>query len=260
MTATGGGGAAGGPGGASDGVPGRAALITGGASGIGAATARRLARSGWRVAVVDRDAAGAGAVAAACGGLAVAADVGAPEENAWAVARTVEEFGRLDAVVLGAAVPGRCTLADFTPHAYRDTLRTDLDGVVYGLHAALPPLRSRGGSLVVLGSLAGLTGSPDVFYATAKHALVGLVRSAAPQLAADRIRLNALCPGLVDTPAVAPFRAGLFARGLLLAAPDEVAAAVETVLADPGTGRVWTVQAGRPATPAALPAVPLATG
>ncbi|MFF9480538.1 SDR family NAD(P)-dependent oxidoreductase [Streptomyces sp. NPDC014733] len=237
----------------------RAVLVTGGASGIGAATARRLARGGWRVTVVDRDGAGAVAVAGECGGLGVAADVGVPEENARAVARAVEEFGRLDAVVLGAAVPGRCALEDFTPRAYRDTLRTDLDGVVYGLHAALPPLRRRGGGVVVLGSLAGLTGSPDVFYATAKHALVGLVRSAAPLLTADRIRLDAVCPGLVDTPAVAPFRAALLARGLLLATPDEVAAAVETVLADPGTGRIWTVQAGHPATPADLPVIPPAT-
>ncbi|MEU3711965.1 SDR family NAD(P)-dependent oxidoreductase [Streptomyces catenulae] len=246
-----------------DGAPGaapsRAVLITGGASGIGAATARRLARGGWRVAVVDRDAAGARAVAAECGGLGIAVDVGVPEENARAVAHAVEEFGRLDAVVLGAAVPGRCTLDDFTPERYRDTLRTDLDGVVYGLHAALPPLRSRGGGIVVLGSLAGLTGSPDVFYATAKHALVGLVRSAAPLLAADRIRIDAVCPGLVDTPAVAPFRATLLARGLRLATPDEIAAAVETVLADPNTGRIWTVQADHPATPTDFPAIPLAT-
>ncbi|GAA2666527.1 SDR family oxidoreductase [Streptomyces lunalinharesii] len=235
-------------------------LITGGGSGIGAATARRLTGRGWRVAVVDLDGPRATAVAQECGGLAVVADVASPDDNQRAMARTVAEFGRLDAAVLNAAVAGRCGLDDFTPQRYRDTMGTDLDGVVYGLHAALPWLRrGGGGSLVVTGSIAGLTGSPDVFYAMAKHALVGLVRSAAPRLEADGIRLNTVCPGLVDTPALAPVRPALRARGLLLADPDEVAAAIGTVLDDDRTGRVWTVQAGRPAAPVDEPTVPLAT-
>ncbi|MYT27671.1 MULTISPECIES: SDR family oxidoreductase [unclassified Streptomyces] len=237
---------------------GEVVLITGGASGIGAATARRLAGHGRRVAVADVDTRGATAVAEECGGLFVRTDVASADDNERAVARTVEEFGRLDAVVLNAAIPGRCGLDDFTPQRYRDTLRTDLDGVAYGLHAALPRLRRQGGGhLVVTGSLAGLTGSPDVFYATAKHALVGLVRSAAPLLRRDRIRLNVVCPGLVDTPAFTSRRTALLSHGLLLAAPDEVAAAIETVLADERTGHAWAVQAGRPATPVEWPEIPL---
>ena len=170
------------------------------------------------------------------------------------MARAVEEFGRLDAVVLNAAIAGQCGLDNFMPQRYRATMRTDLDGVVYGLHAALPRLRRQGGGhIVVTGSIAGLTGSPDVFYATAKHALIGLVRSAAPLLEPDGIRLNTVCPGLVDTPVLASARTALLTHGLLLADPDEIAAAIETVLADERTGRAWTVQAGRPATPVEWP-------
>jgi NAD(P)-dependent dehydrogenase (short-subunit alcohol dehydrogenase family) len=128
----------------------------------------------------------------------------------------------------------------------------DLDGVVYGLHACRPHLRGHG-SVIVTASIAGLTGSPDVFYATSKHALVGLVRSAAPMLAAEGIRINALCPGLVDTPALATLAPALRAAGFRLAAATEVAAEVESILADNRTGLSWTVQAGEPARPAAMP-------
>ncbi|MEV5716512.1 SDR family NAD(P)-dependent oxidoreductase [Amycolatopsis mediterranei] len=240
-------------------MTGAVTLITGGASGIGAATARRFHRAGGRVVIADRDTAAGEALATEIGGLFVPADVGDPEDNTHAVNATVEAFGRLDNVVLNAGVPGRCGLHDFTVEAYRDTLRTNLDGVVYGLHACLTPLRRQGhGSIAVMASIAGLSGSPDLFYATSKHALVGLARSAAPALAAAGIRINALCPGLVDTPALAPHRRALRDRGLRLADPDAVAAAVEAVLADPGTGQVWTVQAGQPAAVVPATEVPLA--
>ena len=242
-------------------MTGAVTLITGGAGGIGAAVARRCHRRGGRVVIADRDAARGEAVAAEVGGLFVPVDVGEPDDNTRAVNATVEAFGRLDNVVLNAGVPGRCGLGDFTVERYRATLRTNLDGVVYGLHACLPRLRrQRHGSIAVMASIAGLSGSPDVFYATGKHALVGLARSAAPALAADGIRINALCPGLVDTPALAPHRTALRAQGLRLAGPDEVAAAVETVLAWPGTGQVWTVQAGQPPAVVPPPEVRLAAG
>ncbi len=239
---------------------GAVALITGGASGIGAATARRLAGEGWRVVIADVDAARGAGVADDCGGLFIHTDVTSLHDNEHAVAQSVRAHGRLDAVVLNAAIAGRCGLDDFTQQHYRETMRTDLDGIVYGLHAALPRLRrQRSGHIVVTGSLAGLTGSPDVFYATAKHALIGLVRSAAPHLARDGIRLNIVCPGLVDTPVLARARTAILAHGLLLADPGEVAAAVQSVLGDRRTGRAWVVQAGRPAVPVEFPEIPLAT-
>ncbi|MEO6084210.1 MAG: SDR family oxidoreductase [Umezawaea sp.] len=242
-------------------MTGPVALITGGASGIGAAAARRLHDSGHRVVIVDRDTDRGAAVAEGVDGLFVAADVGEPDDNRRAVDASLDAFGRLDVVLLNAGVPGRCGLRDFTPDAYRDTMRTNLDGVVYGLHACRPTLRrQRRGSIVVTASIAGLSGSPDLFYAMGKHALVGLVRSAAPALAADGLRINALCPGLVDTPALAAHRRTLLEHNLRLAAPGEIATAVETVLADSRTGQAWTVQSGQPAAPVAYHDIPLAVG
>lgn len=237
----------------------RVALITGGGSGIGAATARRLAARGMRIVLVDRDGARGAAVAAELDARFVCADVGSLADNERAVRAAVEEFGRLDVVLLNAGVPGRCGLADFTPLSYRDTMQTNVDGVVYGLFACLPQLRGQGGgSVVVTASLAGITGSPDVFYAASKHAVIGLVRSAAPQLAADGVKINALCPGLVDTPIIAGFRPSLEKAGLRIADPAEAATAVETILADGGTGGAWVLQAGRPASLVAAPEVSLA--
>lgn len=233
-------------------------LITGGASGIGAATARRFAGQGASVVIVDRDVDLGTAVAAEIGGRFVAADVRAPEDNERAVTVAVREFGRLDVVLLNAGIAGRCGLADFTVSSYRDTMRTNLDGVVYGLHACLPQLCQQGsGSVVVTASLAGLTGSPDLFYATSKYALIGLVRSAAPLLSADGIRINTLCPGLVDTPAIASFRLALHSAGLRIADPDAAAEAVETILADGRTGACWLIQAGSPAYPLPDQEIPL---
>ncbi|MFG2140855.1 SDR family NAD(P)-dependent oxidoreductase [Streptomyces sp. NPDC048650] len=242
-------------------MTGRVALITGGAGGIGAATAARLAAQGAHVVVADVDAARGTDVAEACGGLFVRTDVGTVRDNARAVARAVGEYGRLDVVVLNAAVPGQCGLHDFTPRRYRNTMRTNLDGVVYGMHACLAQLRGqRSGDIVVTSSIAGLTTSADLFYAAGKHALIGLVRSAAPLLDGDGVRINAVCPGLVDTPVLAPWRTTLHSHGLRLAAPEEVAVAVETILADRHTGRTWVVQAGRPAAPIDAPDIPLAVG
>ena len=237
----------------------RVALITGGGSGIGAATARRFAARGMRVVIVDRDEERGSAAAAEVGGRFVAADVGSLADNERAARIAADEFGRLDVVLLNAGVPGRCGLADFAELSYRDTMRTNVDGVVYGLLACLPQLRRQGGgSVVVTASLAGLTGSPDLFYAASKHALIGLVRSAAAQLAADGIRINALCPGLVDTPIIAGIRPALEKAGLPIASPAEAALAVETILADGGTGGSWVVQAGRPASLVPVPEIPLA--
>lgn len=223
-------------------------LITGGARGIGAATARRLHDDGARVVIADREATAGRTVAKEVDGLFIAADVGDLHDNHRAVGAAIDAYGRLDVVVLNAAVPGACGFDDFSPDAYRATMRVNLDGVVYGIHAALPHLRRQGsGSLLVTASIAGLTGSPDIFYASSKHALIGLVRSAAPALAVHDIRLNALCPALVDTPAISQIRTALIEHGLPLAQPDEVATAMAAIIADPRTGQIWTLHPGRSA-------------
>ncbi|MEU7832430.1 SDR family NAD(P)-dependent oxidoreductase [Nonomuraea sp. NPDC049129] len=130
----------------------------------------------------------------------------------------------------------------------------NLDGVVYGIHACLPHLRGHG-SIIVTSSLAGLKEAPDPFYAASKHALVGLARSTATLLAHDGVKVNALCPGLVDTPLLAPYREPLTEAGHTFADPDEAADAVEAILTDGRTGQAWIVLNGRPSYPARFPDV-----
>lgn len=210
------------------------ALVTGGAHGIGAAIVRRLIARGDEVVVADVDPDGER------GSHFVLTDVRSFEANENAVATAVDRFGGLDLAVFNAGVAGP---RGFSVSGYRDTMRVNLDAAVYGVAACANVMS--GGSVLVMASIAGLTGSPDVYYATAKHAQIGLVRSVAQTR--PGFRINALCPGLVDTRAVAAYRSELVAAGLALASPDEVAVAAETVLGDQGTGRVWTVEAGRPA-------------
>src|SRR5207248_8740634 len=113
----------------------------------------------------------------------------------------------------------------------------------------------RAGAIVVTASLAGLTGMPsDPVYALTKHALVGFVRSMAPQLAA--VRLNAVCPGITDTPMIDAQRAGFAAAGFPLLAPEEVAEAMWRAVSGGGTGECWFVQPGRDPAPFRFPTLP----
>lgn len=185
---------------------GRKALVTGGASGIGAAAARRLAAAGASVAVADRDEVAARAVADEVGGIALPGDVAEPETMPALVAEAERAFGRLDTVLLNAGITaGQSGIEDLDVAAYRRLMGVNLDHVVFGLAAAVPALRrAGGGNVVATASLAGLTAMPsDALYTASKHAVVGYVRSAGPALAADGIRVNAVCPGFTDTPLIA---------------------------------------------------------
>jgi NAD(P)-dependent dehydrogenase (short-subunit alcohol dehydrogenase family) len=236
----------------------RAVLITGGAHGLGAALARHFATAGDHVAIADIDVAAGRGLAESTGCLFLATDVGVFSENQAAVAATVERFGGLDALCLNAGGPGGTSIGvDFDPEAYRRGLQVTLDGAVYGINAALPALRARGGAVLITSSLAGIAPALDPYYAAAKHALIGLTRSFALILKADHIRVNALCPGLMDTRLIADVRGRLIARGIAIADPTQVAAAAATVLASPATGQAWEIQAGRPPTPVEFPEVTL---
>lgn len=148
-------------------LSGKVALVTGGASGIGAAAVDRLVAAGAQVVVVDRDADGAAAVAEKAGGLAFPADVTDPTALPAAVAAAEERFGRLDVVLLNAGVTaGQSGVTDLDLDGYRRILGVNLDHVVFGLNAAVPALRRAGGGHVVAtASLAGLIGLPgDALY------------------------------------------------------------------------------------------------
>ncbi|KAA2261719.1 SDR family NAD(P)-dependent oxidoreductase [Solihabitans fulvus] len=231
---------------------GKIALVTGGASGIGTAVVRRLAGLGVRSVVADVDEAGGAAVAEEFDGLFVRCDVRSPEDNAAAVACAVDRFGGLDIVALNAGVgTGFGVGEDFDAERYRAVMGINLDGVVYGLHAALPALRERGGGdIIATASLAALTPVPlDPIYAANKAAVAGLVRSLGPSLAEHHIRVNALCPGFADTAILTGIKKALQRAGMPILDADVVAEAFTTVLAGTGTGECWVVQPGRPSEP-----------
>jgi NAD(P)-dependent dehydrogenase (short-subunit alcohol dehydrogenase family) len=233
---------------------GRAVLVTGGASGIGAGLARGFADAGDRVLVVDvRDTEGR-RIADEIGGVYCHADVADFAANQHAVAEALARFGGLDVVCLNAGVGGGSGLGDrFDPADYRRNMAVNLDGMVYGANAATTALRAHGGGAIVFtASIAALAPAVDLYYATAKHALIGLMRSMALLLARDRVTVNAVCPGFVDTPIIAPVRDAIVQHGLALLRPAEVAALVLDVVAGGDTGQAWEIQAGRDAEPVAF--------
>ena len=238
-------------------LSGKVALVTGGASGIGAAAVARLVAAGAKVAVADRDAEGVAAVVEPSGGLALPGDVTDPAAMPAAVAATEERFGRLDVVLLNAGITsGQSGVTDLDVEAYRRIMGVNVDHVVFGLNAAVPALRRAGGGQVVAtASLAGLVALPgDALYTATKHAVVGYVRSAAPTLAGEGIRVNAVCPGFADTPLIANARSQFGEFPLLTA--DDVAAAVEQIIDRGEPGECWFVQPGREPAPYGFRGVP----
>jgi NAD(P)-dependent dehydrogenase (short-subunit alcohol dehydrogenase family) len=233
-------------------INGSVALITGGAHGIGAAVARRLAGLGARVVVADVDADAGESVAKEVGGRYVRCDVGELADNEQAVATAVGEYGRLDIVALNAGVITGFGLGDdFDPVRYRRAMAINLDGVVYGAHAALPALRATGGGdIIATASLAGLAPQPlEPVYSANKAAVVALVRALGPAWSAEGVRVNALCPGYADTAIVDSLRDMLGSAGVPLLDVETVVDTFVTVLAGDGTGECWYVQPGRPSEP-----------
>jgi NAD(P)-dependent dehydrogenase (short-subunit alcohol dehydrogenase family) len=229
-------------------LAGKVALVTGAAGGLGKATVRALAAEGATVVAADVEEAGAGEIAAEVGGHALACDVSDLEANSAAVAFAVETCGGLDLVHLNAGVGSGCGVdGDFDLALYRRTMGVNLDGVVFGLHAALPALRARGGgAIVATSSLAGLTGvAYDPLYSANKHAVVGLTRSLGPPLAGEGIRLNAVCPGFAESAIIEPIRDMIAASGVAIVPAETVAAAVVELFAGDAAGECVVIQPGR---------------
>ena len=195
----------------------KVALVTGAASGIGRATSERFSREGAHVAVCDIDENGGKAVAEACGGSFHRLDVSDPAAWTEAVAEISDLRGGLDIACLNAGIATQppsdddqiltaFDITELSDEAYRRILGVNLDGVVFGARAVAPAIAARGGgAIVATASVAGLIGfPPDPIYTATKHAVVGLVRSLAPPLAARRIDIHAICPGIVDTNILGP--------------------------------------------------------
>ena len=180
-------------------VPGRKALVTGGASGFGREIARRLAAAGAAVAVLDVDAEKAAATAGALlgeGHLGVQADVRSLTETATAVARAEQALGGVDTVVVSAGVFSMGPLEQITEEDWDRTIEVNLKGAFTTLRAAAAPLRASGrGRVVTIASDAGRRGFPtQSAYVSSKFGLVGFTESIAAELAGDGVNVNCVCP------------------------------------------------------------------
>jgi NAD(P)-dependent dehydrogenase (short-subunit alcohol dehydrogenase family) len=227
----------------------KVAVVTGGASGIGKAVVERLAAEGATVVVVDVNDADGPKVAADAGGRFVKLDVGDPDAWIPFVDDVVATEGGLDIIHLNAGVTTQNgDIRSLTEEQYRRIMGVNVDGVVYGARAAANAMAGRGGAIVVTASIAGLIGfSPDPIYTLTKHAVVGLVRALAQQLEPLDITINAVNPGIVETPLVGDEGVKMLkAMNVDLIQPSQIADGVVSALRSGRSGECWvcTVKGG----------------
>ncbi len=239
----------------------RVALVTGGASGIGEAVARRLAAEGARVVIGDIDGARAGALATALAGLgpgalAVRADVSLPADAAMLAKRAAAQWGRLDILVHSAGVGVERSFLETTPEDWRRIIDIDLSGTFYACQAAARAMVPRGyGRIVTLASTAGVRGGTGrAAYGAAKGGVIALTRVMAVELAPHGVTVNALAPGAIETELVkrmhSPETRVVYRAGIPLdryGTPEETAAAAVFLASDEAryiTGEVLAVDGG----------------
>ena len=188
--------------------------MTGAAGGIGAATVGALAKRGVRVLAVDLDTDGLAELSARLGPSVVAlrADVADEGDAAAMIATAVREFGRLDGLFNNAGIIGvRAPVVDYPADDFDRVYRTNVRGVFLGMKYGIPALAASGGGAILNAASTGaMVGASNMAgYISSKHAVVGLTRTAALEVARLGITVNAMAPGTVDTPMVQPFFAGL---------------------------------------------------
>ncbi|GJD65592.1 SDR family oxidoreductase [Methylobacterium frigidaeris] len=242
-------------------LDGKVAVVTGGGSGIGAATARLFAEAGARVAVIDRDGPAAEAVAAEIGGLARLSDVGDPGTVAADAAAIIAALGGIDVLVTAAGFSVGGTVETTDPADWDAVFRAHVGGTWLWAGQAVPSMRGRGGGAIVTvaSQLALAGGRGNSAYIAAKGAVLSLTRTMALDFAADRIRVNAVVPGAIETPLLArsfrraadpdAARAASEARHALkrLGQPEEVARAALYLASDASsftTGAALPVEGG----------------
>lgn len=226
---------------------GRTALVTGAASGIGLATARRLGAGGANVVIADYNAEGAAQAAEdlkaeGIKAAAVKLDVTDPESVAAAVTFAVDTFGALHLAVNNAGIGGpSAPTGEYDLDAYSRVVRTNLDGVFYSLRYELPAIEAagQGGAIVNVASILGSVGfAGSSAYVAAKHGVVGLTKTAGAEYAAKNIRVNAVGPGFIETPLLKDMDQEAY-DGLVglhpsarLGRPEEVAELIAFLLSD----------------------------
>lgn len=185
---------------------GKTAIVTGAASGIGRATAVRLAKEGAKVVIADMNEAGLAETAAMMGSAAIAAPLDVADFDACNayMEKAVQALGKLDVLCNIAGVLRMAPVDKIDAKEWRRIMSVNIDGVFYLSRAAMPHLLKTKGNIVNLASAAGLVGVPyNAPYSASKHAVVGLTKSMALEFAKQGIRVNAVCPGGVKTPLIA---------------------------------------------------------
>jgi len=243
-------------------LEGKVALVTGGASGIGAATARRLAAEGARVAVADINEAGAREVAGELDGLGCALDVQSPESAAEAARLVSGELGDVEVLVNNAGTDLFEFFVNTDPGLWDFVLGVNLRGVLAVTHAVLPGMQERrSGAIVNVASEAGRVGSQgSAVYSAAKGGVIGFTKAIAREAARYRVRVNAVAPGPIETPLLNAAPQVLGERGVRLkqamvnttvmgrsGEPEEVAAAIAFLASDDAsyiTGQTLGVSGG----------------
>ena len=224
----------------------RVAVITGGAGGIGRATAQRLASEGATVVVVDLDAEAGKELADELGGMFVAADVTSPEDNERIYAHTYEAYGRIDVAFHNAGIspPDDDSILETGLDAWRRVQDVNLTSVYLGCKALLPYMLAQGkGSIVNTASFVAVMGAAtsQISYSASKGGVLSMSRELGVQFAREGVRVNALCPGPVNTPLLKELfakDAERAARRLVhvpmgrFAEPQEIAAAVAFLASD----------------------------